>query len=174
MGPAVVTPYALTVDAGTGDLPDADHLLHRMAAGLALPEDVFGCTHLVRGGRPRVVVSLSLPSRPLPETLRERLAGYGTVSPGLPDAGGRAVLYPGAFTLTGTMTVAELLAGSAIARVRVLGTPEPPAPRTRVVTRDHVRPQWQRDELVLAATPAPGGTLVPFEVPDPTPCCAGH
>ncbi|MEU3094464.1 hypothetical protein ABZ690_06480 [Streptomyces sp. NPDC006967] len=174
MGPAVVTPYALTVDAGIRDLLDADHLLCEMAAGLALPEDVSGCTHLVRDGRPRVVVSLSLPSRPLPDTLRERLAGYGSVSPGLPDEVGRAVLYPGVRALTGTMTVAELLAGSAIARVTVLGTPGPPDPETRVVTRDHVRPQWQRDELVLAATPALGGTLVPFEAPDPTPCCADH
>lgn len=169
-----MTPYALTVDAGIGDVLDADRLLHRMAAELALPEDTFGCTHLVRDDRPRVVVSLSLPARPLPDTLRERLAGYGAVSPGLPDAVGRAVLYPGASALTGTMTVAELLAGSAIAHVTVLGTPGPPDPDTRVVTRDHVRPQWQRDELVLAATPALGGTLVPFEAPDPTPCCADH
>ncbi|MFE4052133.1 hypothetical protein [Streptomyces sp. YIM B13518] len=169
-----MTPYALTVDAGIGDLLDADRLLHRMAAGLDLPGDVFGCTHLVRDDRPRVVVSLSLASRPLPGTLRERLAGYGAVFPGLPDEVGRAVLYPGVSTLTGTLTVAELLAGSAIARVTVLGTPEPPGPDTRVVTRDHVRPQWQRDELVLAATPALGGTLVPFEAPDPTPCCADH
>ncbi|MER7490735.1 hypothetical protein ABTY20_33610 [Streptomyces sp. NPDC126497] len=169
-----MTPHALTVDAGIGDLLDADRLLHRMAAGLGLPEDVFGCTHLVRDDRPRVVVSLSPSSRPLPETLRERLAEYGAVSPGLPDEVGRAVLYPGVSALTGTLTVAELLARSAIARVRVLGTPEPPGPDTRVVTRDHVRPQWQRDELVLAATPARGGALVPFEVPDPTPCCADH
>ncbi|MGC0373911.1 hypothetical protein [Streptomyces sp. SAI-229] len=169
-----MTPYALTVDAGIAELLDADRLLHRMAAGLDLPEDTFGCTHLVRDDRPRVAVSLSLPSRPLPDTLRERLAGYGTVSPGLPDEVGRAVLYPGVRALTGTTTVAELLAGSAIDRVTVLGTPGPPDPGTRLVTRDHVRPQWQRDELVLAATPALGGTLVPFEAPDPTPCCADH
>ncbi|MGW0138238.1 hypothetical protein [Streptomyces calvus] len=175
MGPAVVTPYALTVDAGTVDLRAADHLLRTLADGFDLPEDTFGCTHLVRGDRPRVVVSLTLPSRPLLDTVRERLAhGYGTVAPGLPDAVGRAVLYPGAAALTGTTTVAELLARSAIDRVTVLGTPEPPDPATRMVTRDHVRPQWQRDELVLAATPALGGTLVPFEAPDPTPCCADH
>lgn len=169
-----MTRYALTVDTGIRDLLDADHLLHGLAAELALPEGTYGCTHLVRGERPRVVVSLSLPSRPLPDTLRERLAGYGAVSPGLPDEAGRAVLYPGASALTGTMTVGELVERSAIARVTVLGAPEPPGPDTRVVTRDHVRPQWQRDELVLAATPALGGALVPFEVPDPTPCCADH
>ncbi|MEU7298253.1 hypothetical protein AB0A76_34535 [Streptomyces exfoliatus] len=29
-------------------------------------------------------------------------------------------------------------------------------------------------ELVLAAMPAAGGVLVPFEMPDPTPSCADH
>ncbi|MGC0429432.1 hypothetical protein RKD32_005787 [Streptomyces sp. SAI-195] len=56
----------------------------------------------------------------------------------------------------------------------VLGTPDEPAPDTRLVTRDHVRPHWQDGRLVLAAMPAVGGTLVPFEDPDPTPCCADH
>lgn len=42
------------------------------------------------------------------------------------------------------------------------------------MTRDHVRPQWQDGELVLTLMPAVGGVLVPFEVPDPTPCCADH
>ncbi|WP_307678107.1 hypothetical protein [Streptomyces sp. V4I2] len=43
-----------------------------------------------------------------------------------------------------------------------------------MVTWDHVRPQWQQGELVLTAMAAVGGTLVPFEVPAPTPCCADH
>ncbi|WP_053850139.1 hypothetical protein [Streptomyces sp. NRRL B-24085] len=169
-----MTPYALTVDAGVRDLRAADHLLHALAAELALPEGVFGCTHLVQGDRPRVVVSLALPS-PLPRTARERLTARGhEVADSLPDAVGRAVIYPGVAALTGTMTIADLLARSAIDRVTVLGTPGRPDPRTPLVTRDHVRPQWQDGALVLAAMPAVGGTLVPFEVPDPTPCCADH
>ncbi|WP_436986799.1 hypothetical protein [Streptomyces sp. enrichment culture] len=175
MGPALVTPYTLTVDPGLRELRAADHLLRTLAAGLALPEDAFGCTHLVRGDRPRVVLSLALPSEPLHRTAVERLTGLGhPVSPGVPDRVGRAVLYPGAGALTGTLTVADLLARSAIDRVAVLGTPEPPAPATPLATRDHVRPQWQDGVLVLTAMPAAGGTLVPFEVPDPTPCCADH
>ncbi|MFJ9043867.1 hypothetical protein [Streptomyces sp. NPDC102347] len=171
-----MTAYALTVDAGARDLRAADHLLHALADRLALPGDTVGCTHLVRGERPRVVVSLSLSSRPLLDTVRERLAGagHGAVTPGLPDGSGRAVLFPGASRLTGTLSVAELLACSAIDRVTVLGSPLPPDPDARLVTRDHVRPQWQGDDLVLAATPALGDTLVPFEAPDPTPCCADH
>ncbi|MDG9709293.1 hypothetical protein [Streptomyces sp. DH10] len=84
------------------------------------------------------------------------------------------MLYPGVTSLTGTLTVADVLARSAIDRVTVLGTPDPPGPGTPLTTRDHVRPQWQDGALVLTAMPAAGGTLVPFEVPDPTPCCADH
>ncbi|MCF1597220.1 hypothetical protein [Streptomyces muensis] len=170
-----MTPYVLTVDADVRDLRTADRLLHALAAELALPEGVFGCTHLVRGERPRVALSLTLPSESLLRTAQERLMAAGhQVSPGAPDAEGRAVLYPGVSALTGTLTIADVLARSAIDRVTVLGTPGQPAPDTALVTSDHVRPAWQSDELVLTTMPAVGGTLVPFEVPDPTPCCADH
>ncbi|MDN3026139.1 hypothetical protein [Streptomyces sp. S.PB5] len=167
--------YALTVDPGVRDLRTADHLLRELAAELALAEDVFGCTHLVRGDRPRVALSLALPSEPLLSTVRERLAAEGhEVCDGLPDPAGRAVLYPGAAAVTATLTVAQVLTRSAIDRVTVLGAPGPPAPGTLLVTRDHVRPQWRDGELVLTTMPAAGGVLVPFEVPEPTPCCADH
>ncbi|ANS68875.1 hypothetical protein SLINC_6651 [Streptomyces lincolnensis] len=171
-----MTRYALTVDAGIRDLRAADHLLHTLAAELALPEGAFGCTHLVRGDRPRVALSFTLPSEPLLSTVRERLAAAGYDStPGVPDAAGRAVVYPGVSALTGTVTIADVLTRSAIDRVAVLGGPGDPAPGTRLVTWDHVRPQWQYDgTLLLTAMPAVGDTLVPFEVPAPTPCCADH
>lgn len=76
--------------------------------------------------------------------------------------------------LTGTVTVARLLAVSAVERIVVLRAPDGPDPDQRIVTRDHVRPEWREGRLTLAAMPAVGGTLVPFEVPDPTPCCADH
>ncbi|MFC1232335.1 hypothetical protein [Streptomyces sp. Sce081] len=179
MTPHARTPspaHALTVDPGIRDLRGADRLLRRLAVELDLPEGTFGCTHLVRGDRPRVAVSLSLPSELYLRTTWARLAadGHGEPAAGLPDASGRAVLYPGARALTGTMTVAELIAGSAISGVTVLGAPGTPDPETRMVTRDHVRPQWQQGELLLTATPARGGVLVPFESPDPTSCCADH
>ncbi|WP_411108913.1 hypothetical protein [Streptomyces sp. c-19] len=176
MGAAVVTPYVLTMDAGVRDLRAADHLLHALAVELALPKHVLGCTHLVRGERPRIVVSLDLASAPLLSTVEERLAARGhQVTPGTPDPVGRAVLYAGAAALTGTLTVTDVLSRSAIDRVTVLGSPDPPAPDTRLVTNGHVRPQLTVEgELVLAAMPAADGALVPFEMPDPTPCCADH
>ncbi|MCX4855882.1 hypothetical protein OG426_42350 [Streptomyces canus] len=170
-----MTPYVLTVDAGLRDLRVADHLLHALAAELSLAKGAFGCTHLVRGDHPRVAVSLTLPSSPLLRTARERLTARGReVSDGAPDAIGRAVIYPGVESLTGTLTITELLARSAIDRVEVLGDPGQPDPDTLLVTRSHVRPQWQDGALVLTAMPAAYGTLVPFEVPDPTPCCSDH
>ncbi|MEV5434001.1 hypothetical protein [Streptomyces sp. NPDC052701] len=170
-----MTPYALTVRAKARDLRAADHLLHTLAAGLALPRGAFGCTHLVRTGRPHIALSLALPDEPLARAARERLTGLGyEVTPGVPDRAGRAVIYPGVTALTGTLTVADLLARSAIDGVTVLGSPREPAPHTPLTTRDHVRPQWRDGRLLLAAVPAAGGTLVPFEVPDPTPCCADH
>ncbi|WP_055527362.1 hypothetical protein [Streptomyces graminilatus] len=170
-----MTRYTLWADTPVSALRPADHLLLRLATELALPEGTFGCTHLVRGDRPRVALSFTLPSEPLLRTAEERLTAQGyEVRPGAPDAVGRAVLFPGADALNGTLTVGELLARSAIDRVTVLGATGQPPAEQRMVTRDHVRPQWEDGELVLAAMPAVGGTLVPFEVPDPTPCCADH
>ncbi|MFD7456913.1 MULTISPECIES: hypothetical protein [unclassified Streptomyces] len=167
----MTTPYVLTVDAGLKDLRAADHLLLELAAELALPEGAFGCTHLLRGDRPRVALSLTTSV----EGCRERLIAEGyEVKGGAPDAVGRAVLYPGAAHLTGTLTVGELLSRSAIDAVTVLGAAGTPDPATPLVTRDHVRPQWLQGRLVLTAMPAAGGRLTPFEVPDPTPCCADH
>ncbi|BDD75684.1 MULTISPECIES: hypothetical protein [Streptomyces] len=168
-------PYVLGIDTDATTLREADHLLQALAAELDLPEGVFGCTHLVRDGRPRVALSLAAEAEPVLRTARDRLTARGhEVRDGTWDETGRAVLFPGAAALTGTLTLAELLARSAVDRVTVLGTPDEPSPDTRLVTRNHVRPHWQDGRLVLAAMPAVGGTLVPFEDPDPTPCCADH
>ncbi|MEV7996665.1 hypothetical protein AB0O67_33740, partial [Streptomyces sp. NPDC086077] len=139
-----MTSYVLTVDAGLKDLRGADHLLQELAAELVLPDGTFGCTHLVRDERPRVALSFAVESEAALLSARRRLTAQGyEVTDGAPDEVGRAVLYPGAAGLTGTVTVAELLSRSAIARVTVLGTTEPPDADTVVVTRDHVRPQWR-------------------------------
>lgn len=64
--------------------------------------------------------------------------------------GGRVATFPGDAALTGTV------------------------PATPLRTRDFLRPRWHAGELVLDVQPAAGGTLVPFETPHPTPCCADH
>ncbi|MFB7495724.1 hypothetical protein ACFC09_13645 [Streptomyces sp. NPDC056161] len=191
------------VDAGTVSLREADHLVHRLADGLGLPDGTIACTHLVRtADRRGTTVSFALPDEAAAGTVWQRLTGLADPEPDLgavlgdrthgpvPAArtaeaavaehvrrsGGRAVLYPGADRLTGTVTLADLLATSAIERVVVVGAPfaAEPDPRTPVVTQDHVRPEWRDGRLTLALVPAAGGTLAPFEVPNPTPCCADH
>jgi hypothetical protein len=85
---------------------------------------------------------------------------------------GRAVHFPGAGRLTGDVTVDDILRWTAIDEVRVLAHGQA-SREAVVVTRDFVRPRWSTGLLVLDVQPAAGGTLVPFEVPNPTPCCAG-
>lgn len=195
------------VDAGSANLREADHTLHRLATALDLPPRTIACTHLVRSGdRPRTVLSIALPDADTAQTVWDRL------TPARPDAtapvtaaalgsrrhgphaaaegaavaaaehalksGGRAVIYPGVEHLTGTVTVTDLLARSAIDRLVMVGAPsgdgDGPDPAVRVLTHDHVRPEWRDGRLALALAPAPGGSFAPFEVPNPTPCCADH
>jgi hypothetical protein len=83
------------------------------------------------------------------------------------------VHFPGVAALVGTLAVRDVLDRSAVDRVQVLTAAEA-APDAVVDTRGHVRPTWQGGQLVLLAQPAVGGTLVPYESPNPTPCCADH
>jgi len=86
---------------------------------------------------------------------------------------GRVVVFPGSTTLTGTVPVAAVVSSTRIDRIGVLGGADADG-GTPLVTRGFVRPRWSGGELVLHTQPAVGGTLVPFETPDPTPCCAAH
>ncbi|MFI9581737.1 hypothetical protein ACIHCQ_07825 [Streptomyces sp. NPDC052236] len=184
------------VDVGCTGLPDADRLVRELAPSAT----VFACTHLIRGGRPRIALSFALPSAQSGEagaydawrriTARQETGGaFGDRRHGPADlaagaaqaaaehtarTGGRVVLFPGSAALTGTVTVVELLTASGVDEVTALGAPGPADPGRVIVTREHVRPEWRAGRLVLTVMPAVGGTLVPFEAPDPTPCCADH
>ncbi|MFE2584619.1 hypothetical protein [Streptomyces sp. NPDC059378] len=171
--------------------------------GFGLPPGTVACTHLIRTDERRsTAVSLALPDGGAAEAAWTRVvdwagpdtgAAFGERTHGSPQAAraarlaveehagrraGRAVSYPGADALTGTVTVADLLGLSAVDEVVVVGAPSAdgggPDPATAVHTRGHVRPEWRDGRLTLALVPAVGGTLAPFEVPNPTPCCADH
>ncbi len=114
--------------------------------------------------------------------LARRLLGpAGAAAPGVRQAiaevlgrhGGRAVTFPGSRQLAGTLPVGQAIGGSALDRLAVLGGAPVPA-EDLLVTRDFVRPRWSNGELVLAVLPAGQRLVAPFEVPNPTPCCAGH
>ncbi|MCI3278731.1 hypothetical protein [Streptomyces cylindrosporus] len=191
------------VDAGTVSLREADHLVHRLADELGLPAGTFACTHLIREGERRgTAISFAFEDSGEAEAAWRRLVRLGEPEAGAVlggrecgpaeavraagtaagehagRRGGRAVLYPGVEHLTGTVTLGELLSLTAIDEATVVGRPSTPGqgpdPRTPVHTRDHVRPEWRGGRLVLALVPAAGDTLAPFEVPNPTPCCADH
>lgn len=96
-----------------------------------------------------------------------------TVTAHATRSSGRAVVFLGSAALTGTLTVGHAVAASALDRVRILAVGDAD-PGTALVTRDFVRPRWDTGNLVLDAQAAAGDTLVPFETPTPTPCCADH
>jgi len=193
----------LGVDAGTATLREADHLIHDLVERLDLPGDTIACTHLIRTAERRgTAISFALPDPEAAEAafvllpgategmdlgaaLGERAHGPAVAVRAAVLAaaehtarqGGRAVVFPGADRLTGTVTVADVLALTSVERVTVLGTPsggQGPDPVLPLQTRDHVRPEWREGALTLVLVPAAGGTLAPFEVPNPTPCCAMH
>jgi hypothetical protein len=182
------------LSAGHRTAPEAEHWLHDSVLPLLgspdpassvlgnAPSGVIACTHLVRTPFPHVAVSLELH----PEESPVRLTGLPAVTPELAEAAGfaadehaarrsgRAVLFPGVDLLVGTITAGDLLASSAIERITVLGGEPDPPPETLIDTRDFVRPQWLDGKLTLVTAPAGPGHLSPFEVPNPTPCCADH
>ncbi|WP_328682717.1 hypothetical protein [Streptomyces sp. NBC_00343] len=197
----MTTPYdpsgvhpVIGVDAGTTTLREADHLIRDLRTALGLPPGTVACTHLIRTNTRRgTAVSLALPEEGSTEEAWQRLtatemgAALGDRRHGPSEAAalaaaehaarrsGRAVLYVGVDRLTGTVTVADLLESTAIDQLTVVGAPlATPDPTTPILTQDHVRPEWREGHLVLALVPAVGNTLAPFEVPNPTPCCADH
>ncbi len=85
---------------------------------------------------------------------------------------GRVVRFPGGGALIGSVTFEQLMATS-IDLIQGLGGDQPDLDAV-LVTRDFLRPRWQAGQLVLHVQPAAGGTWVPFETPNPTPCCAAH
>lgn len=173
------TPECLVLDGGWRTLADAEHALRERMRELRVE---LACTHFVPGSR---VVVTATPAGAQP-------AGTWAV-PGDQDQepdiaapevtqlvlqhvhrqSGRAVVFPGSGALTGRLSVAEVLARSAIDTVVLIGG-GPARPDDILDTQEHVRPEFVEGRLVLRARPAAGGVLVPFEQPNPTPCCAAH
>ena len=83
---------------------------------------------------------------------------------------GRLVHFPGEDVLTGRLTVADVLAGSAVDEVVVVGG-SPSSHATVVDTLGFVRPQLAGGRVRLLVQPAAGGVVVPFEREHPHRCC---
>ena len=90
----------------------------------------------------------------------------------LPDRT-RVFVFPGHDGLVGTVTVGEVLRTTGIDLVRGLATTFPSVD-DRLDTQEFVRPVVEGGRLVLVVRPGRDAGLVPFEQPNPTPCCADH
>jgi hypothetical protein len=182
-----VIPPVVGVSLGHRELSEADHWILSLS-----PRPVLARTHLVSSPYRHVAISLNAAAGSAaagsaaagsaagsPDGLRVPASAVtpaelsAAADAAAADQAGRAVLFPGWDALVGILTVEAVLASSAIDRVEVLGG-GPASPSAEVDTRDFVRPIYRGGELVLVTTPAAGGRLVPFESPNPTPCCADH
>jgi len=183
--------------------PEADVVLHRLALQLAargIANPTLGTHRAQSTDGVHIALSVEIPDigpvqvwallqelLPAPQhgsrgiSVGDRRSGPTDLQVGAASAaaehstrsGGRAAHFPGIDRLTGALTVREVLARSGIERVAVLAGADA-EPDTILQTRDFVRPRWIAGQLVLPVQQGPGGTLLPFEVPNPTPCCADH
>lgn len=202
--PVPVQRTVLGIDTDRTGTGDADHLIADLAAvlpaGTLACTHLVRRGDLLHGEDPHVSVSVDVPGQVDPAVVDQVGAAFGrralvvelladddvrisddaaaggarlAVSEALTGSSGRAVLFPGSAALTGAVTVGEVLARSAVDRVVDLTGTDVDAAVT-VRTRDFVRPRRVGRHLELTVQPARGGTVVPFEDPDPTPCCAVH
>jgi hypothetical protein len=153
------------------------HLLADLDAALAGTgrRAVWVQTHVDRTGpAPVVTASWQLDDGPdLPAELFAALSG-GTAAPadGAPDDG-RAVRFPGGDAVPVRLTVAQLLATTAVDRVVGIGAPAHPEDVVDTVD-GFLRPVRHPDGVELLVDPAGPGTWRPVEISTPHECCGGH
>jgi hypothetical protein len=181
-----VIPTVIGIDGGWPDVVSAEHALTAVVDALGPDAVQLACTHLTRIGGARVVLSLDLLHTATLERLPDAYTPVAAPTGDDPTSAaavaavahrehrsGRAVRYPGQERLNGVLTAAEIVERSAIERVVAVLAP-PVEAAAAVDTRGFVRPEWLDGLLTLRVATAPGGRLAPFEVPNPTPCCADH
>ncbi|BEP13802.1 hypothetical protein acdb102_21130 [Acidothermaceae bacterium B102] len=187
------TGVVLAVDTTVTTLAEIEHVLLDLGEQVALPDDAYLCTHMMRDDRPHYVVSLTSADEASLDAVRQHLTEWDSaVSHGEPvngagiraglrmgvrealtRDGGRAVRFPGWDSVRGSLPVGEVLAATPIGRLEVLGGGT--AALTDILhSRGFVRPLWRSGELVLPVLPSGPGAVAPFEVPNPTPCCGEH
>jgi hypothetical protein len=159
----------VVLDGGWGTTREAEHALHEAVVRLGL-RPVIACTQFLTDPG-RVAVTLELES-PAPAGLGE-LADVRELAGSAADPAGRAFIFPGSEELVGVVRVGDLLARTTIGDVLQMGG-QPVDPETDLDTQGFVRPVFRDGHLVLLTRPGIDGVVVPFEQPDPTPCCADH
>jgi len=89
-------------------------------------------------------------------------------------AGGRLFRFPGWDALVGVLSVRDVLSSTDIDAVLMVGHREPLDTEALLDTQGFVRPTMSGGRTELVVRPAADGLAVPFEQPNPTPCCASH
>jgi hypothetical protein len=89
-------------------------------------------------------------------------------------AGGRLFRFPGWDALVGVLSVRDVLSRTDIDAVVMVGHREPLDPDALLDTQAFVRPTMSGGRTELVVRPAADGLVVPFEQPNPTPCCSSH
>ena len=182
---------------GADQVPDA-HLLAAVDEALAGSgaEAELVCTHVDRSApEPRIGVSLRLTGEPAdPAATRSALARAlagpvvaegageaevaGPARTALLEAGagtaGRAVRFPGSAQVSGQVTVADLIAATALARVVGIGVQPSGTDVVDTGPNGFLRPTLGDGQLTLLVERAAGGVLQPFEIEDPHECCGGE
>ncbi|MCW2599280.1 MAG: hypothetical protein JWM02_1109 [Frankiales bacterium] len=186
----------VAIDAGTQDRDGSEHLL-RAAVDTSTSPVLLACTHFVDAPSQHWAMTLLLEGDvpdggiTAPELAdasvvvvqgddSTRHQGPATWRAGAQAAAeqwlagsGRAVVFDGWDRLGATVAVDDVPTLSAIEQVvGVAGTPT----AGRVLhTRGHVRPERVGGRLLLHVRPfLDEGSVAPFEVPNPTPCCVAH
>ncbi|MCZ2813368.1 hypothetical protein O2W15_18205 [Modestobacter sp. VKM Ac-2979] len=153
------------------------------------------CTHVDGSApAPRVGVSIRLTAEPADpaatrSALARALAGpvvagdtddaevVGPARTALLEAGaaeaGRAVRFPGSASVTGRVSVADLIATTAIDQVVGIGVEPAGTDVVDTGPNGFLRPRFSGGRLTLLVERAAGGVLQPFEIEDPHQCCEG-
>ncbi|SDF47333.1 hypothetical protein [Klenkia brasiliensis] len=132
-------------------------------------------THVDRTG-PAPVVTASWQLDDGPAVPAARFAGpFGDTARPVDGApvDGRAVRFPGSDAVSARLTVAELLASTAVDRVVGIGAPAGPGDVLDTVD-GYLRPVRHPDGVELLVDPAGPGTWRPVEISSPHECCGGH
>ena len=106
-------------------------------------------------------------------TGRAEVAVVAASTPHVLAEGARLFRFPGSDRLPDELTVATLIATTAVDEVVALGGTAVPAHQV-IRTQGFLRPVMTGGLVRLQVRPGEGATLLGFEQPHPTPCCAAH
>ena len=181
------------IDAGCRSRDEVEHLIGRAVSLLAEP--VLACTHIVRTPAPHWAAAIRS-TGPLP-TAADLSAALDDAAVCVLRAGAAVVAGAASGRVGAELAAADLLAGRAARAVffegqdrlpdvvpvddlpglcaidEIVGLAGTPVAGQLLHTRGLVRPELVDGRLVLLVRPY-GDDLAPFEVPNPTPCCAAH